>query len=92
MGIKELLPIGSVVLLEAGAKKVMVCGIKQTDGEENETEYDYIGVMYPEGYLGGEYLFLFNHDDIAEVAFRGFADGEREKFIARLDELYLHKT
>lgn len=47
---KELLPIGSVVLLKGGIKKIMVTGIKPVskDDDGTEQEYDYIGVIYPE--------------------------------------------
>ena len=31
--VKELLPIGSVVVLKGGEKKLMIFGIKQTDQE-----------------------------------------------------------
>ena len=37
--VKELLPLGSVVLLEGGVKKTMIIGIKQTSKDRNE-EYD----------------------------------------------------
>lgn len=88
--IKDLLPIGSVVLLRKGEKKVMIFGIKQTDGEKHDTEFDYVGVMYPEGNVGSEYQFLFNHVDIAEVFFRGYEDEERTQFIQKLEEIYDH--
>ena len=51
MEIKKLLPIGSVVLLEEGKKRLMIYGIKQTE-QETQQEYDYIGVVYPEGNMG----------------------------------------
>ena len=85
--IRELLPIGSVVLLKEGAKKVMVFGVKQTDKATNE-EHDYIGVVYPEGNLGEELQFFFEHDSIAEVFFRGYEDDERKAFIDRLSAYY----
>ena len=85
--IKELLPIGSVVLLEGGQKRVMVFGVKQTNRDGN-LEYDYIGVMYPEGNVEEVGQFLFNHEDIDQVFFRGFEDPEREEFIEHLDEFY----
>mgnify|MGYP003560431573 CR=1 FL=1 len=37
---KDLLPIGSVVLLKGGDKKIMVCGRIQ-DKEGENTIYDY---------------------------------------------------
>lgn len=88
--IKELLPIGSVVRLKDGKKKVMVFGVKQTDKGTGE-EHDYIGVVYPEGNLGEELQFFFEHDKIEEVVFRGFEDQERENFINRLAAYYDEK-
>ena len=66
MEVKNLLPIGSVVLLKDGTKRLMIFGIKQTDNSTN-IEYDYIGVLYPEGNIGENGQFLFNHEDIQNV-------------------------
>lgn len=88
MKIKELLPIGTVVLLKNAEKRIMIFGIKQTSIEGKEEEHDYIGVLYPEGYLGGEYQFLFNHDDIETIFHTGYEDDERINFIDRLSQHY----
>ena len=85
--IQELLPIGSVVRLKEGKKRVMVFGIKQTDSGTGE-EHDYIGVVYPEGNLGEELQFYFEHEAIVDVVFRGYEDAERENFIAILTRYY----
>lgn len=85
--IKELLPIGSVVLLKDGKKRVMVIGVKQTDTSTN-TEYDYLSVIYPEGYINPETVFFFNHDSIETVFFKGYEDEEHDAFIERLAEFY----
>lgn len=37
-------------------KKIMIFGVKQTDAE-NRIEYDYMGVIYPEGNLGKEAIW-----------------------------------
>lgn len=87
MDIRELLPIGSVVLLANGKKRLMVFGVKQTDQNTNK-EYDYIGVLYPEGNMGEAGQFLFNQSDIDEVFFRGYEDEERESFIENLAKFY----
>ena len=87
MNVRELLPIGSVIRLVTGTKKLMIYGVKQTDNGTN-IEYDYIGVVYPEGNMGEESQFLFNHEDIEEIAFEGFRDDEREEFIGKLANFY----
>lgn len=86
--IKDLLPIGSIVLLKDSQKRLMVCGIRQTGKEQPDREYDYMGVLYPEGHIGEQYNFLFDHDDIDQIFFRGFNDIERQDFIERLDNYY----
>ena len=87
MNFNELLPIGSVVLLKNATKRLMVYGVGQTDESEN-VEYDYIGVMYPEGNMGEGTHFLFNHSDIDTIVFRGYEDEERDGFIQRLEGYY----
>ncbi|MCI8308415.1 MAG: DUF4176 domain-containing protein [Lachnospiraceae bacterium] len=88
MSINELLPVGSIVLLKDGEKKLMVSGIKQMDAGGDGKEYDYLGVLYPEGHIGEQFQYLFNHDDINEVVFRGYEDEERTEFLAKLSALY----
>ena len=90
MDINKLLPIGSVVLLEDGEKRLMIYGVKQTE-QETEEEYDYIGVVYPEGNMGQGTQFLFNHDQIKKVYHRGYEDEERKDFIEKLTDYYAQK-
>lgn len=86
--IKDLLPVGSVVLLKGGIKKLVIMGIKQANAEEPDVEYDYAGVMYPEGYLGNDTLYLFNHADINDIIFTGYTNPERNDFLAEVEKLY----
>lgn len=88
--IRELLPIGSVVLLKEGKKKAMIFGIKQTDKASGK-EYDYIGVVYPEGNLGEQLQFFFQHENIDQVFFRGYEDEDRRSFIEKLAAYYDNK-
>ncbi len=88
MDIKGLLPIGTVVLLKNGEKRLMIAGIKQMDVENSGKEYDYYGVMYPEGHVGEDFQYLFNHEDISEIYFKGFEDNERVEFLNKLSTLY----
>ena len=85
---ENLLPIGSVVLLNGGTKKLMITGIKQIKEGDSAKEYDYIGVVYPEGYLDHTSQFLFNHADINDVIFTGYSNPERQQFIEFISEAY----
>ena len=87
MKVKDLLPIGSVIQLKGAEKRLMVFGVRQTDRSDKK-EYDYIGVLYPEGNIGEQGQFLFNHENIEKVFFRGFEDEERTTFLNRLDSFY----
>ena len=87
MNIEELLPIGSVIWLKEAKKALMIFGVKQSNMETGE-EFDYIGVLYPEGNMGTESQFLFQHEDIDRVVFRGFEDEQRTEFIKNLKEFY----
>lgn len=80
MDIKKLLPIGSVVRLKNAKKDLMIIGIKITDA--NNMHYDYISVIYPEGYINRDIFFKFNHEDIGNIYFEGFKSEERESFLA----------
>lgn len=87
MNVKDLLPIGSVIQLKGAEKRLMVFGVRQTNRSDKK-EYDYIGVLYPEGNIGEQGQFLFNHENIEKVFFRGFEDEERTTFLNRLDSFY----
>lgn len=80
------LPIGSVVLLKNGKKRVMIYGrkIKERDGEK---VYDYLGCLYPEGALDSQSVIVFDHEQIQMVYFIGFQDMEELVYRARLNEV-----
>lgn len=67
MRIKDLLPIGSIVLLKDGEKRLMINGIMQSDASANGQEYDYLGILYPERHICDQFQYLFNHEDIAKI-------------------------
>ena len=83
---KNLLPLGSIVLLENGIKKIMVFGRLQVN-EVNGQVYDCAGCFYPEGLLKNEKIFLFNDEDINTLVFKGF-ENEEESEIQLLFENY----
>ena len=81
---EKYLPIGSVVLLKGGIKKVMITGFCSIAEENQEKIYDYCGCVYPEGYLSSDEVCLFDHDQISEICFTGFEDEEEKEFKSTL--------
>ena len=88
LAVNEYLPIGSVVLLKGAIRKAMIIGIIQsTKGEDGVIkEHDYIAVMFPEGFLNTETMFMFNHDQINDVVYRGYENPERAEFLKKLEK------
>ncbi len=69
------LPIGSVVLLKGGEKRLMICGRIQTRAGEDKI-YDYSACYFPEGIVDSKHMFFFNRDAIERVFFIGLQDSE----------------
>ena len=76
----KYLPIGSVVLLKNGRKKIMIYGRKQMHVETGE-EWDYLACLYPEVNINEEFMYLFNHDQIDKVYYLGYEDEEEKRFV-----------
>lgn len=76
---KNMLPIGSVVLLKGGNKRVMICGRIQVRGGENKI-YDYSACYFPEGLVDADSTFFFDRDAIDSVFFIGCQDQEELQF------------
>lgn len=81
--IDKYLPVGSVVLLQGGKKRIMIIGRGERARESGAT-WDYLACPYPEGFLGEDFAYLFNHEQIERVFFIGFQDGEELTFHAQL--------
>lgn len=81
----KLLPIGSVVLLKGGKKRIMIYGRKQQDSETKKI-WDYVACLYPEGNIDPSKSYLFNHEQIDTVFFIGFQDLEEIEFNKFLQE------
>lgn len=84
---ERFLPVGSVVLLKGGQKRVMIIGFcvmaKETEGKI----FDYSGCLYPEGLMAANQTCMFDHDQIEKVFFKGFVDEEETNFKAKLNTL-----
>lgn len=85
----EYLPIGSVVYLKNGFKKVMVIGRGMViSREDQEVFFDYCAVQFPEGLLGDEVAY-FQHDDIEKVVFTGLSDEDDQMVIKKINNYLL---
>lgn len=83
----KLLPIGSVVLLNDGTKKIMVTGFYAVPADDNSKVYDYCGCLFPEGIVSSEQNLLFDHSQIAKVFYMGYASEEEKEFKNKLAEI-----
>ena len=90
MNYAKLLPIGSVVLLTGGEKRLMITGRVQTRVGDTRV-YDYSGCLYPEGVSVPSATYFFDHDAIDHLFFVGFQDEEELMFrferLGKLGEL-----
>ncbi|MCD7814308.1 MAG: DUF4176 domain-containing protein [Lachnospiraceae bacterium] len=85
---RDILPIGSVVLLKDAKKKIMIIGFMALDMAKKDKVFDYMGVVYPEGFLGKGSACMFNQDKIEEVCFRGYENEENEEFRKIVQQVY----
>lgn len=80
----KFLPIGTVVLLKGGKKRLMITGFCSFDEEKKDKAYDYTGCLYPEGIISSKQMALFNHNQIEKVFYLGLRDEEEQKFKQKL--------
>ena len=80
----DFLPLGSIVLLQGGTRKVMIIarGMNVKRGDD-VFFFDYGGVIYPEG-LTGDQMVYFNRDGIIKVYFHGYSDDEDDVVLTAL--------
>lgn len=86
-GMEKYLPIGTVVMLTGGKKRVMISGFCAIDESDKEKMWDYSGCIYPEGFLSSNQTCLFDHEQIEKVYYLGLIDEEEEEFKKKLKEL-----
>ena len=51
---EKFLPIGTVVMLKDGTKRVMITGFCAVENNGTPQMWDYSGCMYPEGILSSD--------------------------------------
>lgn len=82
---EKFLPVGSVVLLNGGTKKIMITGFCTMISDEPDSMFDYCGCLYPEGIIRSDQNCVFNHDQISEIFFMGYESDEEKKFKENLN-------
>lgn len=80
----KILPLGSVVYLKEGNKKVLIVarGLIAKNGD-GHIYFDYGGVPYPEG-LVDDKMAYFQHEAINKVVFEGYSDLDDEATVEKI--------
>lgn len=82
-----ILPIGSIVLLEGGDRKLMVTGTYATKEGDDSHVYDYAGVLYPDGLESLDHIYLFNRERIVQVFYVGYMDEKSEEYLPQIETI-----
>lgn len=93
---EKFLPIGTVVMLKGGTKRVMISGFcafennEESDNKEERKIWDYSGCLYPEGFIVSNQTCLFDHEQIEEIYHLGLSadeDNEEKEFKEALEKI-----
>lgn len=83
----KYLPIGTVVMLKGGTKRVMIIGFCAITKEQQGKVFDYCGCIYPEGLMSSNQTCMFDHSQIDKIFFKGLVDEEEIEFKNKLNAL-----
>lgn len=89
---EKFLPIGSVVSIKKGDKKIMIVGYASVDANKMDQIYDYCACLFPEGIIRTDQNLLLNHEDIKEIISLGYVDEEQQTFNETLKQLLDEKN
>ena len=84
---ERVLPIGSVVLLKGGRKRLMIIGYQRRKADGTERIYDYCGCIYPEGYTSPAQCVVFDHDMIDRLIAIGLQNEPQDRLAGKLREI-----
>ncbi|MFC7372574.1 DUF4176 domain-containing protein [Fictibacillus iocasae] len=87
---EELLPIGTVLLLNGITQPLMVYGRMQQQSE-NKKVWDYVACPYPQGHLSEETNIFFQHSQIYKLLFKGFETEGETRLKEKLKILSMRK-
>lgn len=87
---KELLPLGTVVRLTGGTKKLMVEGYHVKSADDDKI-YTYCACIWPEGHMENKFC-LFDTYQIEEICFNGFQNDESKAYEEKINSMLLNGT
>lgn len=85
--LEKYLPLGTIVKLKTGKKRLMITGYCMYDNDHGHILYDYCGCLYPEGMLSNREANLFNHNEIENIFHLGVSDEEDKQFKINLTSM-----
>lgn len=88
----KYLPIGTVVMLKNGKKRIMITGFCSRNGNDLNKVYDYNGCLYPEGLYDSKQVLLFDHKQIEKIYHMGLVDKEEQEFKVKLEKMIEEKS
>ena len=86
---EKYLPIGSVVLMKEGKKRVMITGYDVKSPDSGDKVWDYVGCLWPEGFIAFDKNLLFDHENIQRIYAIGYSDDEQKEFIKKIKEYHV---
>ena len=81
---ERVLPIGSIVSLKGGNKKLMIIGYCKKGVNNKEDIFDYAACLYPNGFSSADQTIIFNHENIERIYVLGYQNEERFAFEKQL--------
>ena len=82
---EKYLPIGTIVMLNGGTKRVMIIGYCPMT--EDKKMFDYSSCTYPEGVISSDKTLAFNHDQIVKIEQMGLEDQEYTEFNEKIKNM-----
>ncbi|MCR5556405.1 MAG: DUF4176 domain-containing protein [Butyrivibrio sp.] len=83
---KDLLPIGTVVVLKESEGRVMISGYLPVTDSDGTYVWDYSGFRFPIGYVNDKEVYCFDHEQIDAVIQYGFKDYECIDLLDKIEE------
>ncbi len=79
------LPVGSVVMLKGATAPLVIIGFAVVEQGKDKI-WDYMGALYPMGYISSDKNLLFNRDQIDKVLSEGYSNDDDKNFRVELEK------